>query len=188
MRRLFAALVLAGTMSLGALIPGASAQVINPPGFGPFNPPGFGATGFCNPPGFGIGNPIGTGGLGGVGVTGQISAQAFPNQNLTQVTALGTGLGLCNPSVFGLGSLINPPGFGPGNPIGTGGLGCAGVGGQFGLPGGAINPPGFGFGNPIGTGGLGGIGITGGLGVGGQGQISAQAFGPTGTVANNLGC
>jgi hypothetical protein len=71
-----------------------------------------------------------------------------------------------------------------GGQLGLGLTGLGGIGGQFGLPGGAINPPGFGPGNPIGTGGLGGVGVTG--GVGGVGGISAQAFGNTGV--GGLGC
>src|SRR3954447_8726490 len=158
MRRLFAALAVAGTVSLSAMVPSASAQGI-----------GF------NPPGFGFGNPIGTGGLGGLGVTGiggiggglgcgfvaqngiganntgQISAQAVPTGN--------NNVGGQNCGIGGIGGL--------------GGLG-------FGLPGGLVNPPGFGFGNPIGVGGLGGLGVT---GLGGLGGLGCGSGGPDGRGA-----
>jgi hypothetical protein len=172
MRRLFAAFVLASTMSLSALVPSASAQgLLNPPGFGPFNPPGF-----CNPPGFGPGNPVGFGagglglGLNGVGVfgtVGQLSAQAVGNTGVNAVGLGGLGCGL---------GALNPPGFGLGNPIGVGGLSGltpfgvtggvtgGGVTGNFGQLSAQAVPINDGVGTGLGALGLGGGGFFGGIG------------------------
>src|SRR3954468_7936627 len=150
MRRLFAALAVAGTVSLSAMVPSASAQGI-----------GF------NPAGFGCGTPIGTGGLGGLGVTG-----------IGGIGGIGGGLGCGAIAQNGIGA--NNTGQisaqavpSANNNVGGQGCGIGGVGGLgglgFGLPGGLVNPPGFGFGNPIGTGGLGGLGVTGFGGIGGIG-------------------
>jgi hypothetical protein len=141
MRRLFAALVLASTVSLGAMVPTASAQI---PGF-----QSFGFTG--NTPFFATGLNAGV-------VQCQAGGQINPTSGTVtpffQATAIAPvpGLGPCVPPI-GLGFGLGLPGINPG----LGGFNVGGLNGA--LPGLGLGGTGF-FG---GIGGLSQVGVTGGV-------------------------